>query len=154
MMNKVYAVLIMSCGATVAASHAFGGPGTAHARGVSAATHSTAHPSLARLPNRLHRRNEGNFFPATGGFFWDSEPSEGITPSESGPPSGPVSGDINYTYKYDVPWDWAHRYPPGFFGSPPASPAPAVSYTPGCPAQTVTVPGADGKDQTVTVVRC
>jgi hypothetical protein len=25
---------------------------------------------------------------------------------------------------------------------------------PGCPAQTVTVPGADGKDQTVTVVRC
>jgi hypothetical protein len=25
---------------------------------------------------------------------------------------------------------------------------------PGCPAQTVTVPGKDGKDQTVSLVRC
>jgi hypothetical protein len=25
---------------------------------------------------------------------------------------------------------------------------------PGCPAQTVTVPGDDGKDQTVAIVRC
>ena len=153
MMYKAYAVLILSLGATMATSHAFGGPRAAHGV-VSASTHSAVRPSLARLPNRLHRRNEGNFFPATGGFFWDSGPSEGITPSESGAPSGPVSGDINYTYKYDVPWDWAHRYPPGFFGTPPAPPAPSVSYTPGCPAQTVTVPGADGKDQTVTVVRC
>jgi hypothetical protein len=149
MMNKVYAVLIMSLGATVATSHAFGGPGTAHA-GASAATHSTVRPSVARSPNHRHGRSVGNFFPATGGLFWNDQPDEGIAP----PVSGPISGDFNYTYKYDVPWDWAHRYPPGFFGSPPAHLAPPLAYTPGCPAQTVTVPGVDGKDQTVTVVRC
>ncbi|HEY3794540.1 MAG TPA: hypothetical protein VGM09_22180 [Bradyrhizobium sp.] len=149
MHKELYAALIMSLGVTAASSHAFGGAVAAHGV-VSAPMHSTVHPSVARLPNHRHGRTAGNFFPATGGFFWDSQPDEGIAP----PISGPVSGDINYTYKYDVPWDWAHRYPPGFFGSPPASPAPPVSYTPGCPAQTVTVPGADGKDQTVTVVRC
>ena len=32
---------------------------------------------------------------------------------------------------------------------------PAVSpYVPGCHGQNVTVPGADGKDQTVNIVRC
>ena len=149
MMYKAYTVLILSLGATVLTSHAFGGPRPANAV-ISASTHSTVHPSVARSPNHHNRRNVGNFFPATGGFFWDSQPGEVIAP----PLSGPISDDFNYTYKYDVPWDWAHRYPPGFFGSPPAPPAPPVSYTPGCPAQTVTVPGADGKDQTVTVVRC
>jgi hypothetical protein len=149
MYKELYAALIMSVGVTVGCSHAFGAPATARS-GASAPMHSAVHPSLACSPNHHHGRTVGNFFPATGGFFWDSQPDEGITP----PLSGPVSGDINYTYKYDVPWDWAHRYPPGFFGSPPASPAPSVSYRPGCPAQIVTVPGADGKDQTVTVVRC
>jgi hypothetical protein len=149
MYKELYAALILSLGVTAASSHAFGGAVASHGV-VSAPMHSTVHSSVARSPNHHHGRSAGNFFPATGGFFWDSQPDEGIAP----PISGPVSGDINYTYKYDVPWDWAHRYPPGFFGSPPASPVPPVSYTPGCPAQTVTVPGADGKDQTVTVVRC
>ena len=149
MMNKVYAVLILSLGATVAASHAFGGPGTGHAV-ASAAAHSSVHPSITRSPHHHPGRTVGNFFPATGGFIWNSQPDEAIAPVVS----GPISGDINYTYKYDVPWDWAHRYPPGFLGSPPAPLAPSVSYTPGCPAQTLTVPGADGKNQTVTVVRC
>jgi hypothetical protein len=30
----------------------------------------------------------------------------------------------------------------------------ARAYELGCPAQTVTVPGADGKDQTINIVRC
>ena len=128
MMYKAYAVLILSLGATMATSHAFGGPRAAHGV-VSPSMHSTLRSSVARLPNRLHRRNEGNFFPATGGFFWDSEPGEGVTP----PVSGPVSGDINYTYKYDVPWDWAHRYPPGFFGSPPAPLSPRCPIRPAAP---------------------
>jgi hypothetical protein len=32
----------------------------------------------------------------------------------------PASNDIHFNYKIDVPWDWAHRYPPGFL--PPAPP--------------------------------
>jgi hypothetical protein len=29
-----------------------------------------------------------------------------------------------------------------------------ISIRSGCPTQAVTVPGADGKDQTITMVRC
>src|SRR5689334_24193831 len=31
-----------------------------------------------------------------------------------------ASNDVQFTYKLDVPWDWAHRYPPGFL--PPVPP--------------------------------
>ena len=61
-------------------------------------------------------------------------------------------GDIRFTCTYDIPWDWVHRCPPVF--SPPNPPAPSIVRTPSCLPQTVTVPGADGKDQTVTVLRC
>jgi len=37
--------------------------------------------------------------------------------------SQPASRDIDFTYKLDVPWDWAHRYPPGFV---PVAPPVAV----------------------------
>ena len=43
--------------------------------------------------------------------------------------------------------DWAHRYPPGT-----VSPERAVA--PGCPAETVTVPGAGGREKTVNIIRC
>ena len=34
----------------------------------------------------------------------------------------PASNDIHFTYKLDVLWDWAHRYPPGFVpGAPPVA---------------------------------
>jgi hypothetical protein len=154
MMYKVCAASILSLGValTLASSQAFGGSGVAHG-GVSAATHSPFHRSFARLPNHRNGRNPGTFFPADAGFFWgpsDDQPNVEATQ----PPSGPISGDVNYTYKYDVPWDWAHRYPPSFFASPPRPPSPPVAYVPGCPAQAVTVPGKDGKDQTVAIVRC
>jgi hypothetical protein len=154
MMYKVYAAFIMSLSValTVASNQALGGSGAVHGA-VSASTHSPFHPSVTRSPNHHNGRNRGIFFPAAEGFFWDpsnGEPNVDVTP----PISGPTSGDINYTYKYDVPWDWAHRYPPSFFASPPKPPSPPVAYVPGCPAQTVTVPGEDGKDQTVSIVRC
>ena len=154
-MYKVYAPLIMSLSValTLASNQAFGRSGAAHA-GISASTRSTFHPSVfhpsvTRSPFHHNGRNIGNFFPVAGDFFWG--PSNGQPNVEV---TQPMSGDINYTYKFDVPWDWAHRYPPGFFASPPKLPSPPVAYVPGCPAQTVTVLGADGKDQTVTVVRC
>ena len=150
--NKVYAAFIMSVGIalTLVSNQAFG-QFLGAARG-GASTHSPFHPSVHR--SHLHRdgRNVGAFFPGSGGFFWG--PSNG--PLEVAPPiSAPIAGDFNYTYKFDVPWDWAHRYPPSFFASPPEPLPPRITFAPsGCPAQSVTVPGADGKDQTVTMIRC
>jgi len=116
-------------------------------RGGFTSSRSISHPSVAQSL-RHHRRNTvGAFWP--GDFFYgpsNGEPIGDVTP--------PASGDVHYTYTYDVPWDWAHRYPPSFFASTPEPSSPPVAYVPGCARQIVTVPGADGKDQTVTVVRC
>jgi hypothetical protein len=159
MMYKLYAAFLMSLGIALAlaSDQAFGGP----KGGVSASPHSTFHRSFARFHHFGRRR--GDFFP--GGVFWGGPFDDfsgpygdqfngAVAPPISGPITAPTSND--YTYKQDIPWDWAHRFPPGYFGSPaqPSSPAPAMAYVPGCAKQTVTVPGADGKDQTVNVVRC
>jgi hypothetical protein len=155
MMYKLYAAFLMCLGValTVASSQASGGARAGHG-GVSASMHSTTfHRSFARSHHH-GRRNRGAFFP--GSFFWGpyDQPNGDFAPPISGPISGPTSNDIDYTYKVDIPWDWAHRFPPGFFGSTPERSSPPVAYVPGCAKQTVTVPGADGKDQTVNVVRC
>ncbi len=155
MMYKLYAAFLMCLGValTVASSEASGRSGGGHG-GASASMHSTTfHRSFARSHHH-GRRNRGAFFP--GDFFSgpDDQPNGDFAPPISGPISGPTSKDINYPYKMDIPWDWAHRFPPVFFGSASASSPPPVAYVPGCNKQTVTVPGADGKDQTVNVVRC
>lgn len=43
---------------------------------------------------------------------WDARSASRFAPQES--------NDIHFNYKIDVPWDWAHRYPPGFL--PPVPP--------------------------------
>jgi hypothetical protein len=104
--------------------------------------HSVSRPFLAHS-FRHHRRN-------TAGIFWPGA-EDFYGPSSNGEPlvdaTQPPSGDVHYTYTYDVPWDWAHRYPPAV--APSDRP-----YVSGCPAESVTVPGRDGKDQTVNVIRC
>jgi len=153
MMYKVRAAFIMSISVVLAlaSNQALGQLGAARG-GSSASTHSTIHPSVSRALHHRIARNRGAFLPTTGGFFWG--PSNGVPNVEVAQPGASMSGDFNYTYKYDVPWDWAHRYPPSFFASPPEPLAPPVAFQPGCAAQTVTVPGADGKDQTINMVRC
>ena len=54
--------------------------------------------------------------------------------------------NIHYTYTYDVPWDWVHRFPP--MVAPSDRP-----YTQSCATETVNVPGRDG-ERTVNVMRC
>jgi hypothetical protein len=164
MMYKVCAVFItsLSVALTLTSNQAFAQSGVQRGArgGVSASTHSVFRSHHLHNQHVLHnrrnaffQRNRRNaFFPGTGGFFW--EPSNAVPNVEVTQPIGPLSNDFTYTYKYDVPWDWAHRYPPSFFESPPEPPAPPVFYRPGCAAQTVTAPGADGKDQTITMVRC
>src|SRR5437588_12077044 len=117
-----------------AANETFAQSGAAHARG-------PAPPSVA--PSLRHHRGKiGAFWPAAWGFLYD--PSIGQAPVDF---AQPASRDMHYTYTYDVPWDWAHRYPPAVIPSERA-------YVPECPEQTVTVAGKGGKEQTVNIIRC
>lgn len=88
-----------------------------------------------------HRGFAGGFWPA-GGYYY------GGVPYGEAPSALPMSTDVNYTYTYkqDVPWDWAHRYPPAV--APSDRP-----YVSNCSTEPVTVPGRGG-DQTVNVIRC
>ena len=89
-------------------------------------------------------RNHRGFFPGAGGFYYgpDGTPITDIAPS-----SANNSSDVRYTYTYDVPWDWAHRYPPNVVPSD-------RPYVSSCTPEAVRVPGRNGGEQTVTVTRC
>ncbi len=107
-----------------------------------AASHPNFRPHAGGLGHHL-----GRSF-GTGAFWWppyydDFSGSYGSAPLAEVPPP---SNDITYTYKYDVPWDWAHRFPPNVTPSD-------RQYVPSCTDQAVTVPG-DGGDRTVTITRC
>lgn len=104
-------------------------------RGAFASSHPV-HPAF----RHHHARVPGTFWwPGTGGYFNSpsGEPVAGIAPA---------SNDVRYTYTEDVPWDWAHRYPPAV--TPSDRP-----YVSSCPTETVTVPGRGG-DRTINVTRC
>jgi hypothetical protein len=147
MTYREYAVLLASASitaliffATAAAAASGGAP-----RAAFAATHPTVRPPVAGFH---HHHRHG----AVGGLFWPGYgygedfygPSNGAPVVEGAPPT---SGDIQYTYKYDVPWDWAHRFPPNV--TPSNRP-----YVPSCTDESVTVPGRDGADHSVNVTRC
>jgi hypothetical protein len=143
MAYRMVGALIASLGAValmLGTNETFAASGAApHARMASTHFRPSVNPSL-----RHHRRNNfGGFFPGEDGFFYDPSTGEPIV---GGPP--PASGgDIHYTYTYDVPWDWAHRYPPAVVPSD-------RPYVSGCPAETVTVRGHDGREQTINIMRC
>jgi hypothetical protein len=59
----------------------------------------------------------------------------------------PTSGGFRYGDAYDIPWDWAHRYPPAVV--PLDRP-----YVSSCGAETVTVPDGRGGTGQVNIVRC
>lgn len=102
--------------------------------------HAGGHAPFAPS-HRFHGRNPFVYWPGGGGFFYDqptAEPYANLMP--------PQSTDIRYTYTYDVPWDWAHRFPPNVVPSD-------RPYVPSCPSETVTVPGHGG-ETTVNIMRC
>jgi hypothetical protein len=143
MTYRVYQALIVSFGVIavmLAASETFARP-AATTRGAFTSAHSVSRPSILRTQRHHRLNNAGTFWPAVGDEFYG--PSTGELPTAD--VAQPVSGDIHYTY--DVPWDWAHRYPPVV--TPSDRP-----YVPGCPTQTVTVPGHDGKRQAVNITQC
>jgi hypothetical protein len=144
MAYRMRAALVASLGAvalTLAAGDSFARSGVApagvagpHVRGPASFPHSIRH----------HHRGArfGGFFPAGGGYIYD--PSYSQAPLDL---TQPASQDIRYTYTYDVPWDWAHRFPPNVVPTDRA-------YITQCPEQTVTVRGRGGADQTVNIMRC
>jgi hypothetical protein len=103
----------------------------------------TARPMARPIAPHAFRHHRG-FFPGAGGFYYapDGTPVTDVTQ----PPSS-TSQDIRYTYTYDVPWDWAHRYPPNVVPSD-------RPYVSSCTPEAVRVPGRNGGEQTVTVTRC
>jgi hypothetical protein len=105
-------------------------------------THSISRSPVARSLRHHHRDNTGVFWPGTDDYSYgppNGEPMAGVTQS--------TSGDIHATCTYDIPWDWIHRCPPA--AAPSQRP-----YAPNCPAETVTVPGHGGAEQTVSITRC
>jgi hypothetical protein len=132
-------IAALICSATAAAAASAAAP-----RAAFAATHQSMHPPAVGVFRRHHRHG------VAGGFFWPGYGEDFYGPSNSAPlveGAPPTSGDVQYTYKYDVPWDWAHRLPPNV--TPSTRP-----YVPSCTDESVTVPGRDGADYSVNVTRC
>src|SRR4051812_11824028 len=142
---RVYVALIavLSMGPVLpGANEAFARSGAVHGGRV-VSPHLSSHPPLANSL-RHHRRNHvGGLWPAVGGF-WEGPSPPGL--GATVPRRLWMAGHHQRT-TYDVPWDWAHRYPPAVAPSDRA-------YVPSCPTENVTVSGRDGQDQTISVVRC
>lgn len=138
MTYKLYGALVASVGAALVlvTSEACAAP-----RGVASA-HPTFRPLNAHA-FRHHRSRNFSFWPGVDGTFYGPD---GV-PLAEGYPTPPTSSDVHYTYTYDVPWDWAHRFPPNVVPS-------NRPYVSSCTAEIVTVPGHNGGQQTVNVTRC
>jgi hypothetical protein len=143
MIYKVAAVFAMflSASLSLAFNQAFAQSGPAH-HSANFAKHSPHH----RFPHHDHRRSKGLF-----GGFW-GVPDYEFGMDADAPTHPPTVYEPRYTCTYDIPWDWVHRCPP--VAAYPEAPSEPVVRGPGCVRQVVTVPGADGKDQTINMVRC
>lgn len=152
MTYRKYGALIASLGglALILAGNAtFAASGAAHGGGHAFAAHPMFRPSIGRSFQhqsfRHHRgQNVGAFWPGDGDWVGGSSVGEpGVDAA------APPSGDVHYTYTYDVPWDQIHRFPPNVIPS-------ARPYVPDCTAQTVTVPKHEGTAQTtnINIIRC
>ena len=142
MMYRVFGALVASlsvAAVVLAPNPAFAGSATPHG-GSFASTHAASH--LPAIRSFRHHRRGGIFFPGVDAFDYGTPSGEPLVGATQ-----PPSGDVHYTYTQDVPWDWAHRYPPAV--EPSNRP-----YVSSCPEETTTFPGRDGKDRTVNVIRC
>jgi hypothetical protein len=149
MMSRPYGALLALLSAAtllLASSDSFARPGGAAPHGLVAAAAprpATARPPIAPGARFRGRNNPWVYWPGGGGFF-----NDGATYSQPFVDAGePVPNDVRYTYTYDVPWDWAHRFPPNVVPSD-------RPYVPSCPTESVTVPGRSGGEHTVNIMRC
>ncbi len=144
MSNRMYGALIASLGAIALIMCAGGETLAAAPRGMTSNhPHSNFHSPFARL-HRHHHNNRNDDF---GAVAWPDEGFFGGPGLGGGDFSPPIPNDIRNTNAFDIPWDWAHRYPP--MVTPSAKP-----YVSTCPTETVKVPSFDGREQTVNITRC
>jgi hypothetical protein len=118
--------------------------------GVAPGGFSSARPipraSAVRSFRHHPRHNIGTYWPGAGGY--DYGPSNDERLADVLPDvTQPMSRDIRYTTTYDVPWDWAHRYPPNVVPSD-------RPYVSSCSSEAVTVPGRSGEEKTINITRC
>jgi hypothetical protein len=149
MLTKTYGALfasLITAATLVSATPSIARPSGAAAHGSAVGAAASPHvrgPIAPAARFRGARRNAFTYWPGGGGFFY--EPYQNEPYVETSQPPAP-SNDVRYTYTYDVPWDWAHRFPPNVVPSD-------RPYVPGCPSETVTVPGRGG-EHTVNIMRC
>jgi hypothetical protein len=147
MMSRSYGALFASLSAAallLSSSDSFSRPGGAAPHGFTAAPPTAAmRPPIAPGARFRGRNTPWVYWPGGGGFFYD-----GAGYSQPFADAGqPLSTDVRYTYTYDVPWDWTHRFPPNVVPSD-------RPYVPSCPTEQVTVPGRGGGEHTVNIMRC
>jgi hypothetical protein len=148
MMYKMYGAFAASLSVAavmLSGSETFARPGGA-APGAAPPAPFVAPAPMHRPPGahafRPHHRGHGHgFFPGVGGTYYGGVPY-GEAPVNVGQP---IPDKYHFTYSYDVPWDWTHRYPLTLPSDRP--------YVPSCNTEVVTVPGRGG-DRSVNVTRC
>jgi hypothetical protein len=146
MMSRSHGALLASLSAAallLAVSDGSARPGTTAAPHGGVAMPVAAHAPIAPSPRFRGRSRSWVYSPGGGGFVYDA-PSYGYPFADAGQPQ---STDVRYTYTYDVPWDWTHRYPPNVIPS-------NRPYVPSCPTEQVVVPGRGGGEHVVNVMRC
>ena len=146
-MTKRMCVALIACLGIAALmlqpSETFARSGAAAPAGAFASMRPIGRPGVARS-FRHHGRGfvGGTYWP--GDFDYGNGPTYG-EPVTAVPQAGPQ--DVHYTTTFDVPWDWAHRYPPQV--APSDHP-----YVSSCPVESVKVTGRNGGEQTINVMRC
>jgi hypothetical protein len=153
-------IAILGAGSMLASDVAAGGHRAAIGAG---ALHAPVGKTVARAQTshafrgaaRLHHRHSG--LPLTG--WWTNGWYGGTYPSND------AMLHNGFASAYDRPAfaDTVPSYPPVYSGgpylasyaAPPARrPLDVIVYRPGCSSETQTVPWSDGKDRTITMVRC
>ena len=148
MVYRTYWLVLASVSATLASLSATNALAQAQAGhpGAMVSQASAARPvsrPIAARPFRQHPRNNvRGFWPLVGDTAYSAPDGQAVL---AYPPQ--TSADVHYTYTYDVPWDWAHRYPPNVVPSDRA-------YVPSCSVDPVIVPGRNGQEHAVNVTRC
>ncbi len=133
--NRALIVSLSAIAAVLATSETFAA--SRSARGAFA----SAHRPGSHFSHHDRRSRGAIVWPGDDGFFYGPN---GETTFE-GPPlasGGPRTSDTN-----DIPWDWAHRYPPAVVPS-------GRPYVSSCGAESVTVPDGRGGNGQVNIVRC
>jgi hypothetical protein len=141
MTYRIYGAFIASLGVValmLGANEAFARSGAAPGRAFASA-HSISHRHIPQSLRHHRRNNVGFIWPGDAGFF----PSNGEPPVDV---TQPAPGDVRYSNTPDIPWDWAHRYPPNVMPSD-------RPYVSSCSTEPVTVPGRHG-ERTINITRC